>query len=276
MRTAMKVTIQCRLLAIPGRVGTAMDARKSLFHHTHRACSTRIETRRWCPGCEAEVPDFSDPDNGVGKGIELADKSMVLVTDDELDELRLWDNKTVKLLQFTQESEVDDRLYDQTYYFEPDTGGAPAHALLMAAMQTTPGLVAICQVGYRERLALGMMRVRDGIFEIITLRWPAELRTQDVKLPRIQPPRPNEVKMAVQLVKSMTKPFDPAEHVDEYSARLVEFVTAKADGGAPAGRPAKADPAQPYADMMGLLQASIDAQKQIAKPAPRRRTAKAS
>jgi DNA end-binding protein Ku len=269
MRTAMRVVIKCKLLTIPGRVGLAMDIRKSLFHHVHRACSSRIETRRWCPQCDAEVPDFSDPDKGVGKGIELADKSMLLITDDELNELRLWDDKTVELQQFVQESEVDGRLLDQCYFFEPDTAGGPAHALLLAAMQAKPGLVAICTVGYRERLALGMMRVRGGVFEIVTLRWPAELRAADVKLPRTQRPRPDEVTMAVQLVESMIKPFDPAAHVDEYAGRLAEFVAAKA-AGAPAAAAGAKDTARAATDMMDLLRQSIDAQ-QPAKPKPARR-----
>jgi len=265
MRTAWKGTFQFGLLAIPIRMGTAMDTRASLFHHTHKACATRIKQKRWCETCQVEVSDFSD----VGKGVELADETMALITDEELDELRVWDNKTIKLVHFAQASEVDVRLFDQTYYVEPVDGGGPAHALLMAAMEQAPGLAAVCTVGYRDRAALALMTIRDGHFEVTTLRWPAELRPADVKLPPVQAPRTQEVKMAGQLVKSMTKPFDPAAHVDEHRAALVDLVTAKANGVSPS-RPAPAkDQSGAYNDMMSLLQQSIDAER--AKTAPKRR-----
>lgn len=272
MRTAFKGTFQFGLLAIPIRMGTAMDTRASLFHHTHKACGTRIKQKRWCETCACEVPDFAD----IGKGVELADGMMALITDEELDELRVWDNKTVKLVHFTPVTGIDTRLYDQTYYVEPVDGGGPAHALLLAAMQQVEGLAAVCTVGYRDRVALAVMVIRDGHFELTTLRWPAELRPADVKLPPVPTPRSQEVKMATQLVKSMTRDFNPADHVDSYRQALVELVGAK-EAGTPAAAVRPQDPAQPYADMMVLLQQSIAEQKQVAAAKPARtRRAKAS
>jgi DNA end-binding protein Ku len=271
MRTAYKGTFHFGLLAIPIRMGTAMDTRASLFHHTHKQCSTRIKQKRWCPTCGVEVSDFSD----VGKGVELADETMALISDEELDALRVWDNKTIKLIHFTPAAQVDVRLYDQTYYMEPVDGGGPAHALLLAAMGASEGLGAVCTVGYRDRAALALMVIRDGHFELTTLRWPSELRRADVTLPPVQPARAQEVKMATTLVRSLTRPFDPAEHTDKYRDALVGLVAAKA-AGQPAGTPVPAQStAGQYDDMMSLLQASI-AETRAAKPKSRARRAPAA
>jgi DNA end-binding protein Ku len=114
-----------------------------------------------------------------------------------------------------------------------------------------------------------MLQPRDGMFVVSTLRWPDQVRPADVKIPQVQPPRPQEVKMAAQLVKSMTRPFDPAAHTDEHRQRLVDLVTAK-QAGAPVPAVKPKDPAKPYADMMDLLQQSIAAHKQATKKPARR------
>jgi DNA end-binding protein Ku len=270
MRTAFKGTVTFGLLSIPIRMGTAMDTRASLFHHTHKKCATRIKQKRWCDTCACEIPEFSE----VGKGVELADETMALVTDEDLDVLRGWDNKTVKLIHFTPAGQVDVRLYDQTYYVEPVDGGAPAYTLLLAAMPE--GMAAVCTIGYRDRAALALLLPAGGHFELVTLRWPAELRTCDVTIPPVQPARPQEIKMASQLIRSMTRDFDPAEHTDTYTEALVRLVSRK-QAGTPAAAARPVNPATPYTNMMELLQASIAEQKTATKaPARRRATAKAS
>ena len=266
MRTAWKGTVQLGLLAIPVRLGNATDTKNdSLFHQMHDGCGGRIRQARRCELCEKENLEWGD----IAKGVELADGTMVPVTDDELAELRVWEPKTIKILHFAQKDEIDPLLFDQDYYLEPVDGGAPAHQLLAAAMSQTEGLAAVCEVGWPHKLQLALMHLRDGKFVVTLLRWPSQVRVCDVKVPPVLPARPQEVTMATRLVKSMTKKFDPDEHTDAYRERLVELVTAKASGSAPAV-PAAKDQAQKYTDMMDLLQASIAAQKATTKPRARK------
>lgn len=257
MRTAWKGTVQLGLLAIPVRLGNATDTKNdSLFHQMHDGCGGRIRQARKCEQCAKENIEWGD----IAKGVELADGSMVAVTDDELEQLRAWQPKTIQIVHFAQETEIDPLLFDQAYYLEPVDGGAPAHQLLIAAMSQTQGLAAVCQIGWPHKLQLALMQVRAGMFTVTLLRWPAQVRVSDVKIPPVMPARPQEVTMATRLVKSMTRKFDPAEHTDEYRDRLVALVTEKAAGTAPA-TPAQKDPAQKYTDMMDLLKASIDEHK---------------
>src|SRR5580704_16895411 len=114
MRTAWKGTFQFGLLAIPVRLGTAADSRASMFHQMHAGCGGRIQQHRYCGVCGKEVA-WAD----VAKGVEMADGSMTAVTDDELDELRAWENKTITLLHFAPAGQVDVLLYYAAYYVEP-------------------------------------------------------------------------------------------------------------------------------------------------------------
>jgi DNA end-binding protein Ku len=269
MRTAWKGTLQFGLLAIPLRLGLAADDTKSLFHQMHSGCGGRVKQSRYCEDCGKKDIAYAD----VAKGIEVGDGRMVEVTDAELEELRAWEPKTITLLHFAPAAQVDPLLLDASYYVEPVDGGGPAHALLISAIPD--GLGAVCTIAYPQRLTLALLTVRGGMFVLTTLRWPEQLRPADVKLPPATTARPQEVKMAAQLVKSMTRPFDPAEHVDTHRQSLVDLVGAK-ETGAPVPVKARGQESK-YTDMMDLLQASIAAQKATTKTTrPRKTVAKAS
>jgi len=266
LRTAYKGTLKFGLLAIPIRMGTALDGRPSMFHRMHAECGARVSQQYRCPQCEKTV-EYAE----LGRCVELADGSSAAVTDGELDQLKVWENKTITLEYFCREDEIDPLLFEQHYYMEPVDGGAAAHALLISAIGE--GLAAVVTIGYRDKVVLGLLRPQPGgFFVVTTMRWPGELRAADVKLPPVQPPRPQEVKMATQLVRSMTRRFDPAAHANTYRDQLVALVQSK--GAQPTGPSAVKPPEKAYADMMDLLQASIAAQK--ATTAKRPRAAKAS
>ena len=269
MRTAHKSVLRFGLMAIPLRLGNALGKPGSTFHQVHTGCGGRIRQHRKCETCQAAV-DWGD----VGKGIELPGGTMAEVTDEEITQLRAWEPRVIQLEHFCQATEVDPMLRDEPYYIEPDTAGMPAAALLAAAMGATEGLAGVCTVAFNQKVVPGLLEVHGTYFSLTLLRWPEELRPAAVVPLPAAGIRKQERDMAARLVKTMTRPFNPAEHVDTYRQALVDLVGAKADG-TPTGQARPKDPAQPYADMMGLLQASIDQQKQD-KPARRRATAKAS
>jgi DNA end-binding protein Ku len=270
LRTAWKGTLQFGLLAIPLRLGLAADDTKSLFHQMHAGCGGRVKQSRYCEDCGTKDIAYAD----VAKGIEVGDGRMVEVTDTELEELRAWEPKTITLLHFAQASEVDSLLFDASYYVEPVDGGGPAHALLMSAIPE--GLAAVCTIAYPQRLALALMTVRGGMFVLTTLRWPEQIRPADVKLPPVMmQPRPQETKMAAQMVKLMTRPFNAGEHVDTHRQSLVDLVGAKETGTPVAAVKAK-DQTAKYTDMMSLLEQSIAEQKKTTTKPTRARKAPAA
>ena len=268
MRSAWTGTIQCGPLNLPVKLGvTVPSARPSMFHRTHTVCATRIRQKTYCPTCDIDLPDTTE----IGKAVELADKTMALFTDEELESLRVWDAQVLKLEHFCPASQINRKLADQIYYVEPDKGGGPAHRLLLDAMSLLEGVCAVGTIGYKDRTAPAIIQPVDGIFEVTVLRWPEELRSADVTLPPTQQPRAQEVKMMTQFIRTLTRDWDPAEHADTRTQAVLDMVAAKADGAAPVS-PArvKKDTSTAYADMMNLLQADIAA-KTASKPAPRRR-----
>ena len=225
MRTAHKSVLQFGLMSIPLRLGNALGKPGSMFHQVHSGCGGRIRQHRKCEDCQAPV-DWGD----VGKGIELAGGTMAEVTDEEIAQLRAWEPKTIQLEHFCQATEVDPMLRDEAYYVEPDPAGMPAAALLAAAMGATEGLAAVCTVAFTGKVVPGLLEVRETYFSLTLLRWPEELRPATVVPLPAAGIRKQERDMAARLVKTMTRPFDPGEHVDSYREALAALVAEKAGG----------------------------------------------
>jgi DNA end-binding protein Ku len=272
VRTASKVSIQCGMLVIPARLGVVIPtSEKTMFHQIHTGCGGRIRQFRKCELCDRQV-EYAE----VGKGAEVPGTDMLAeVTTDELEALQDWEAKTLRILQFAPAGQVDPLLYGTAYRLAPghDAAGRPPAmraAVLLRDAMTTAGLVGVCRLAN----SLAMLEVRDGEFLVTKLAWPALLRPadQDTVIDPALGPRPQELKMAVALLKSMTADWDPAAHVDTYRESVLELVAAKASGAAPAV--AAVAPAVAYNDMMAVLQQSLDQVKATkTTKAPRARKA---
>ena len=82
-----------------------------------------------------------------------------------------------------------------------------------------------------------------------------------------------EVKMAQQLIDSLSSEFDPSQYRDEYRDKVLELIERKAQGEEIAVQPEAPEPAK-VPDLMAALEASLAAVKTDDKKdgaAPRRR-----
>lgn len=256
MHTAHKITIEWGMLNVPVRLGvTIPSSSRSMFHQVHVACGSQIEQKRWCPSCQAEI-DYSQ----VGKGVTVPGSDMlVLVSKEEIEALQDWEAGVFRILSFCPAGQVERLLYGSVYRVSPghDAKGKPSAMRACALLRdvlVAAGVVAIGRYGN----SLTQLEVRDGEFLLTKLAWPAVLKPADADTV-IDPaavPRPQELKMALSLVKQMTADFRPEDHVDTYGQGIDQLASNKAQGIAP--EPAAAGTAAVYGDMMAVLQQSID------------------
>src|SRR3989337_4365968 len=79
-RPTWKGYLKISLVNIPVRVFPATDAAATIsFNQLHRECQTRIQQKRWCPHCEAEVPN-----SDLVKGYEFEKGRYVVVGEEDL------------------------------------------------------------------------------------------------------------------------------------------------------------------------------------------------
>src|ERR671912_3044151 len=96
-RSTWKGFLKVSLVNIPIRVFPATEAAASLsFNQLHNVCQTRIQQKRWCPSCEREVPNTE-----LVKGYEFEKGRYVLVSEEDMQKVRVESTRVINLSQFT-------------------------------------------------------------------------------------------------------------------------------------------------------------------------------
>ena len=166
------------------------------------------------------------------KGYEFEKNRYIIITDDDLDSVKVESSSMMKVEKFVDASSIDPIYFDASYYLAPDGKGAEdVYAVLREAVQKT-GKVALTRVviAQRERTVairpFGRGLVAQTLNEERDLNEAGELfdRLDGVTLD------PEMVTLAVQLVDRQTATYDPADLEDQYETRLRAMLDAKVQG----------------------------------------------
>jgi DNA end-binding protein Ku len=123
--------------------------------------------------------------------------------------------------------------------------------------------VAIARFVLRTKEHLVMLRPVDNALALHTMLYPDEIvASSDVDgLPVRVKADARELKMASQLVESLTVEWDPKRYKDTYRERLLDVIKRKAKGEEIVTEPQHEKSAD-VVDLMAALEASIEASKQ--------------
>jgi DNA end-binding protein Ku len=224
-RAIWKGAISFGLVTIPIRVHTAVEEKSFKFNQLHSKDQGRIKYKRFCSVEDEEVA-FDE----IVRGYEYEKDHYVVLTDEDIDR-GLQNVRTIDIVKFVDQSEIDPIYWQRSYYLAPDgTPGLKAYKLLSKALKDDQR-VAIAKVAFRDKEHLATLRVRDGVFVLETMYWPDEIRDsefeeldEDVKI------APQELQMAKSLIDNMTGEFDPDEFKDEYREKIEALVQKKIEG----------------------------------------------
>jgi DNA end-binding protein Ku len=245
---------------VPVKLYTATQAKDVRFHQLHDADGVRLQQKRVCPQDGEEVPY-----EHVVKGYEIAPGQYVTVTQDELRALSPKSTKTIEIEEFVDLADIDPVYYEHSYYLAPDRNAARPYALLLRAMQES-NRVAIGRVVLRTKEYLTAIRPMGRALTMSTMLFADEVVDQDriEGLPDEEVDTPaRELKMARQLVESLTTDFEPDRFRDEYRAKVLDLIDRKAAGQEIAVQPEEEE-AAPVTDLMAALEASLADAKQKA------------
>lgn len=172
-RPTWKGYLKVSLVNIPVRVFPATDAAATLsFNQLHNACQTRIQQRRWCPTCQADVPNTD-----IVKGYQFKKDQYVVLTDDDFAKVRTESTRVINLVKFTSAAAIDPVYFERPYYLAPDGAvAAEAFAVIREGMKGKAGIGKLALYG-REYLV--SVQPRDGGLIMYTLRHAKEIRAMD-------------------------------------------------------------------------------------------------
>ena len=222
------------------------------FNQLHAECQTGIQQKRWCPHCEREVSNSE-----LAKGYEFEKERYVIVTDGDIQKVRVESTRVINLVQFADDSEIDPIYVDRAYYLAPDGPMAvEAFAVMREEMAGKAGIGKVALYG-REHL-VAVRPQRKGLM-MYTLHHDAEIRAIDSIEDLSSVPsrvKPEEMKLAKQVIATFDADLDLKTYKDEYTQGLRQIIDAKI-AGEEFVAPDVQEPAR-VVDLMEALRRSLD------------------
>jgi len=242
------------MVNVPIKLYTATESKSVHFHEVHQKDGARIQHRRICPKDDKEVPA-----DEIVKGYEYEKGKYVVLTDDDFKEAALESSRTIDILDFVREDEIDPRFFETPYYLLPTKGGDKPYALLREAMRKS-GVIGVGKVIIRRSQHLAGVRVVGDALVLEIMRFANELvDTSEFSFPGTDAIREQEMAMATQLVENLAETFDPEKYTDDYRANLMKLIRAKMKGKkVTAAEPLPDDEDSKVLDLMARLQASLE------------------
>ena len=273
-RPTWKGYLKISLVNIPVKVFPATDAAATLsFNQLHAECQTRIQQKRWCPHCEREVSNTE-----LAKGYEFEKGRYVVVSEEDIEKVRVESTRVIDLSQFTDDTSIDPIYVDRAYYLAPD--GPMAASAFAVMREGMAGKAGIGKVALYGREYLVAVRPQKKGLVMYTLHHDAEIRSIDQidelgSLPAKV--KPEEMKLAKQVIGSFESELNLKDYKDEYKEGLRKIIEAKI-AGEEIVAPEIQEPPK-VVDLMEALRRSLDSvstdKKKTAKAAFEKPVAKA-
>jgi DNA end-binding protein Ku len=221
-----KGTLSFGLLAIPVKLYTAARSQRMNLHQLHKVCHTRLKQPLYCPQCNRQV-DRSE----VVRGYEYEKGRYVVINEDEIKKITPRSSTVMEIVAFVKQEQIDPIYFDASYFMLPDKESEKPYALLLRTLEDS-NRVGIATVTMHQREYTVFIRPRKNGLTIHTMYYANEIREvagygraeKDVKL------KPAEVKLAEQLVESLSQDFKPEQFHDKFQENLKALIEAKQKG----------------------------------------------
>jgi DNA end-binding protein Ku len=244
--------LRLSLVSCPVALYTATTSTSEVhFNMLHASTHNRIKM----------VP--TDPDTGpvdrseIVKGYEIEKGRYVVITDEEIKNVRLETTRTLDIERFVDEGDIDRLYWNDPYFLVPDGDMAvEAFSVIREAMNKA-GQVALGRLVMHQRERLMALEPRDRGIIAYSLRTKREVKNQAEffdQIPELKP-NPQMVEIAAKIIEQQEGPFDPSQFNDRYEDALRSLIKEK-EKGASVTAPAEPKAAE-VIDLMEALKRSL-------------------
>jgi DNA end-binding protein Ku len=163
------------------------------------------------------------------KALELDKRNMVILEEEDIEKVDPPPSRDIEILHFYKPEAITHQWFERPYWVGPD-GNVKAYFALAAALakEEREGLAHWVM---RKKEYFGALRAAGDYLMLVTLRNAEEVvDPATLSAPGGRDLAANELKMAKQLLSAMEGELDMTEYKDEYRARVLDFVEAKAKG----------------------------------------------
>ncbi len=215
----------------------------------------------------------TDPDTGpierseLVKGYEVAKGEYILLTQDEINGVKLESTKTIDIERFVPAEDIDRIYWDSPYYLAPDGKLAQEAFAVIRESMAQAGQIGIGRVVMSTRERIVALEPRGKGILVYTLRTDDEVRKEDEIFGAISDKAadPQMIAIAQKIIEQQEGPFDPSQFVDRYEEALKALIADKQKGH----KVAKVEEPEDtnVIDLMAALRASLSAKDGGAKGA---------
>jgi DNA end-binding protein Ku len=248
------------LISMPVRLFSGARSSSISFNMLHRDDLSRLKQQYVCQA-DGKVVDRSE----IVKGYEYRKDEYVIVEPDEIKKIEPKTAKTMEILEFVKQSEVDPVYFESSYYMLPEEAGRRPYALLTKAMEESE-FVAIAKLTMHNREYTVFLRPHEGGMMLHTMYYEEEVRkvegfgAPDVEL------KDAEVKVAHQLIEALAADWEPEKYHDNFQDNVKKLIQTKLEGGK-VEEVEKPKKLAPVVDLMAALKQSLAEMEGKKKPA---------
>src|SRR3954463_275156 len=267
-RSMWKGSIAFGLVNIPIELYSATRDHRPKFRLLHAKDEAPVRYERVCQ-TEGKPVGWDD----LVKGYEYEKGHFVVLTKDDFKTAAVEKTKTIDILDFVDPKEIDERYFETPYYLQPAKGAERSYALLREAIRQSDKL-GVAKIILRDAQHLAAVEAIGDALVLTMMRFADELADLDeFRFPKAQDIRPAELKMAMQLIDSLSAEWNPEKYTDEYRDNLMKVIQAKLKGRRPALQERETAQSADVIDLMARLRASLEGKEGKKGAAAKSRTA---
>ncbi|MDB4939914.1 MAG: hypothetical protein JWO40_339 [Candidatus Doudnabacteria bacterium] len=275
MRALWSGALSFGLVNIPVKLYSATNEHELKFNLLHKKDLQPVRYARVCRSDGREIP-YED----IVKGYQYEKGDYIVLDDEDFKKANARKTKTIDIVDFTEETEIDTIFYQKPYYLEPEKGAERPYALLRDAIAKSKK-VGVAKFVIRNKEHLAVIKPMKNVLVLNQLRFEDEIRDPgDLNIPgastattksksknkpalKVTARSAKELDVALALINHLTETFKPQDYHDTYTEELKEIIEEKAKGK-PIHKKGAAPKNTNVADLMAALQASLEKEKQHA------------
>lgn len=253
MRALWKGSLSFGLIHIPIKLYSATQDHGINFDMLHKKDLSPIRYIRICKSDGKEIP-YKD----IVRGYQYQKGDYVILTEEDFKHVEVKKSKSIDIIDFVDESEIDSIYYEKPYYLEPDKGADKAYILLREALKKS-AKVGIAYYVFHHRGHIGVLKNYNQALILNQLRYNSEInKPAQLHIPQSTKTSQQEIAMALKLINQLSSHFYPEEYHDTYTEELKEIISEKSKGKKPNTNKAKEPKITDMKDIMRALKESLE------------------
>jgi DNA end-binding protein Ku len=223
-RPVWRGQIRLALVSIPVEIYPATKSGAQIqFHQVHEPTGKRIKYEKVVPGVGPVDRDE------IVKGYEVSKGHYILLDPEEIESVKLESRKTLDLVQFVDDDEIEPMYFEKAYYVVPaDDLAEEAYVVLRDALRDAKK-VGVGQLAMRGQEYIVALKPCGRGLLMETLRYADEVNKSSGFFRDIgdHKPDPDLLDMASMLIERKAGEFNPAEFHNRYVDALHRLIEEK-------------------------------------------------